>query len=114
MKNECSNDITTKEVINKILEVLENIEPNLKNDFLLSYKTILFNLKIPNVYNKDGNKIKSSNTTKLKKYLKHKDEYFKIDDKRILVLIANELAFEHDGKIVKDNDKIFYKSNKKA
>ncbi len=114
MKNECSNDITTKEFINKILEVLENIEPNLKNDFLLSYKTILFNLKIPDVYNKDGNKIKSSNTTKLKKYLKHKDEYFKIDDKRILVLIANELAFEQDGKIVKDNDKIFYKSNKKA
>ena len=41
----------------------------------------------------------------MKKYLKYKDNPFKVDDKRILVLIVNEL--------IDDKEKIFYRKKQK-
>lgn len=104
-KTNGGENINQKNIINIISEKLKEINISYQNDFLMSFKSILFNLKTPNVYNTDGNKIKSSNTKKLKKYLKYKDNPFKVDDKRMLVLIVNEL--------IDDKEKIFYRKKQK-
>ena len=77
----------------------KNNEENIKyincyNDFFIEYRTILYNLKLPYIYNKEFNTLKVSNTVKLRKYIKNK-EYI-IDDNIILSNIANKLFFSKE------------------
>ena len=80
---------TISNFLNKIQNTTEK-HTKYYNEFITNLEAILFDLKLPYVFNNEENTVKVANTKKLKKYMKFK-KYFTIDDKQPIVLLVNSL-----------------------